>query len=141
MSLGKDTLSMLVMPCSKTRLSLYLCWVMNSQKHATIKIFDTEDDEKHNKFARFFHTLKFAVGFISSLKIKSKYFQVDPLYNDEDIETNPLDSQNVYCKGDQVYKPIDTVTEDWAKPNENIIKDVLNDYLPDIVFFNFKIRD
>lgn len=74
MSLGKDTLSMLVMPCSKTRLSLYLCWAMNSQKHTIIKIFDTEDDEKHNKFARFFHTLKFAVGFISSLKIKSKYF-------------------------------------------------------------------
>ena len=43
MSLGKDTLSVLVMPCSKTN---YLC-AMNSQKHATIKIFDTEDDEKH----------------------------------------------------------------------------------------------
>ena len=122
------------MPCTPTRLSLYLCWYI-SDNHATIKIFDTADDNtSDDKFAKFFHTLKNAVDFLPKVSCESQSFQVDPLHNEtiQTIQTLPLKSPNVYCKGDKVYKLFDTITEYWAKPNVDIIKRLLNDYLPDL---------
>ena len=133
-SLYRDIRPMLVMPCTPTRLSLYLCWYI-SDKHATIKIFDTEDDKKSDdKFAKFFHTLKNAVDFLPKISCEGQYFQVNPLRNEttQTIQTLSLKSPNVYCKGDKVYKFFDRTTEYWAKPNVDIIKGLLNDYLPDL---------
>lgn len=98
-------------------ISLYLCWSISAEYHATIKICDTQEN-----FAKFFHTVKFAVDFLSKVSLKNTYFQVDPLHHiDNSIITVHLNSRNVYYIGDKVYKLFDTVTERWARPNVSVI--------------------
>lgn len=57
---------MLVMLCTPTQLTLFLCWPINATKHVTIKMCEVDGEPDH--FAKFFAALKVAVDSIDEIK-------------------------------------------------------------------------
>ena len=108
----------LVMPCTPTKVSLFLCSPINAIKHATIKICETDD-----QFAKFFSAVKFTVELLGNLK-GTGAFLVEPIQGI--VLTEGLKPPNVYKKGDMVYKLFDT-ENNCTVPNVQLVKNVLGD--------------
>ena len=132
------------MPCSKTDLSLSLCWPINQKYLAVINICKVDNS---HKFANFFHAVKYA---LTNFTFCCSPFAVEPIQNfvlkAPLTHGKPLTSEreksqvNLYVhkgKPDVVFKLFDTLTISYAKLNGNIIKDILHeDYLPCIKEIN-----
>ena len=116
---------MLVMPSTPTKLTLYLCWPINSANHATIKVCEVDDESNH--YANFFAALKCAVDFIDEIKGLNG-FKVEP------VRGIPLQQclkdPNVYKCDDVVYKLLDNKC---PVPNVEMVKEVLGkEYLSEM---------
>ena len=120
----------LVMPCTRQALSLYLCWPIDSFNHATIKICETQDEEE---FAHFFCALKFAVRYLATKEsFVGTTFTVEPKKGLK-LKQTLVANRDVYELDGYVYKLFNTKMRPWAVPNADIIRSALgDDYLPGI---------
>ena len=127
---GKKSFPVLVMPCTRQTLSLYLCWPIDNHNHATIKICEAQKE----KFSNFFHALRFAVEhlIINKESLVGTKFKVMPV-KELELQGRLVENRCVYERNGYVYKLFNTQTRPWAVPNEDIIKGALgDDYLPEI---------
>ena len=57
---GEKSYPVLVMPCTRETLSLYLCWPIDDHKHATIEICEVQNKKFSNFFVHYGLLLSFS---------------------------------------------------------------------------------
>ena len=123
-TVSRKLVPMLVMPATKEKLSLFLCWPKHKTGHATIKILE---EIRTTEFAAFFNALKVAVNVVC--KVPEGSFKVEPL---KDFTlTRVLKLPNVYRHNNHVVKLFDT--NSGIQTNIDLVTTVLgDDYLDGI---------